>query len=266
MLRALQALRRLGPAAEGAGRLQPRPRLRRRARSPDARGVLGDGRHDQHGRAHHVEGGAGPALRAPGRPRALAHALRDRAGRPVRDEGQGAAPARLLGGGGVRHPRGGRGRTTAAARARRRARRAARRPGARRRRRGWRRHGHRRDRHGQDPARARGGGGARGRHPAHGARRALRRVELLPRLPRPAAPAARHRARDPAGHGPPAPGSPWRRRRPTCCPCRRSSPTWRTSRCRPRPRPTRSTRSTGPTGSPTCSSTSSAAWSRARSC
>ncbi len=55
------------------------------------------------------------------------------------------------------------------------------------------------------------------------------------------------------------------RRRPTSCRCRRSSPTSPTSRCRPRPRRTPSTRSSVPTDSPTCSSTSSAAWSRARS-
>ena len=107
--------------------------------------------------------------------------------------------------------------------------------------------------------------GARGRRPPHRACRALRRVELLPGLPRPAPPAARHRAGDSRRTWG---GSCWSRLplpRPTCCRCRRSSPTSRTSRCRPPPRRTRSTRSSARTGLPTCSSISSAASSPVRS-
>ena len=155
--------------------------------------------------------------------RALADAVRDRAGRPVRDEGQGPAAARLLGGRGVRHPRGGRGRPAAAAGPRRRAGRAARAPstaalggeggvvtvtGA--------------TGMGKTPPRARGGGRpSRASRALDGAGRAVRRSQLLPRLPRPAAPAARHRARDAGGHGPPAARDAARRPRPSCCRWRR---------------------------------------------
>ena len=62
-------------AAAAAGR-QPRARLRRRGRDPRARRLHRHGRHHQHRRPDHVQGDGGEAVRPPGGPRALAHAVR----------------------------------------------------------------------------------------------------------------------------------------------------------------------------------------------
>ena len=60
-----------------------------------ARGLLRDGRHDQHRGPHHVHRSARLDPRAPRRARALSHAVRRHSGRALRDEGQGPAAGRL---------------------------------------------------------------------------------------------------------------------------------------------------------------------------
>ncbi len=88
------------PARRRAGQ-----RLRRRGRRGRSGGVLGHGRHDQHGRADHGHGSPGRRARPSCGARAVAHPVRRDAPGTVPDEGQGRPGARLRGGRGDRQPR-----------------------------------------------------------------------------------------------------------------------------------------------------------------
>ena len=98
--------RRRRPAPPPPARRQPWPRLRGRGRCRATRGLLGHGRHHQHGGPDHGHGADRRHPRAPRCAGALPHPLRRDTCRSLRDEGQGRSHVGLRRRRGDRHPRG----------------------------------------------------------------------------------------------------------------------------------------------------------------
>ena len=98
--------RRRRPATPPPARRQPWPRLRGRGRRRATRGLLGHGRHHQHGGPDHGHGADRRHPRAPRCAGALPHPLRRDTRRSLHDEGQGRSHVGLRRRRGDRHARG----------------------------------------------------------------------------------------------------------------------------------------------------------------